>query len=160
MNDPHETPNVPETVRVPPGKKRCPRCNALNGVRTLRCVCGHAFEVKRKPGGERKSRSAGKAADGGEGDPLASARDLRDAVAGFCGRYAGLADVAGRIEAVQSLRGRLTLDEHREIENLAAATGGIDLLLLVAREIMANRAGNGPSDDGTGKDAAAGNGMA
>ena len=136
-----ENPTQPG-IRVPPGKKRCPNCAALLGVRTLACACGHAFTPKPKPAGkaERASRAKGAAA---EEELLARARNTRDAVADFCARYADLAEVAARLAAVQDLRGKLTADEHREIEHLAAATGGLDLLALVAREIMHARAQGG-----------------
>ncbi len=148
-----ETPTV-VGGRVPPGKKRCPNCAALLGVRTLACACGHAFTPKPKPegGAARTPRAKGEA---GEGDLLARARHTRDAVADFCERYSDLAEVTARLAVVQELRGKLTLDEHREIEHLAAATGGLDLLALVVREIMRARAQSAPEtpahETGAGK---------
>ena len=29
-----------------PGKKECPECGAVVGVRTQKCACGHQFEIK------------------------------------------------------------------------------------------------------------------
>lgn len=126
-----------EEEKTPPGKKKCPLCGLLNGVRTLKCGCGHEFQIKRKaeavpgtPGGEGASRRF--VTPGGVEATLT-------AVADFCGRYENFALLADRVAAVQSLRGRLTAGEHAEIERLAEATGGLDVLVLIAREYTARR---------------------
>lgn len=129
---------APDAGRTPPGRKRCPNCAALLGVRTSRCGCGYAFPVKEKPAAARKAErgaavapASGRAPD----DPLARALSVCDEIAAFCGRIGPFAAIASRIEAVDRLAGQLTPEEHAEIVRLAARAGGFGPLLLVAREI-------------------------
>lgn len=37
-----------KTASPGPGKKECPACGAVVGVRTQKCACGHEFERKVK----------------------------------------------------------------------------------------------------------------
>src|SRR5262252_4049836 len=105
------------------GKKACPKCGAVVGVRTQVCECGHEFQFKgqaKAPAGKpNKKQPAKRTPVQAQVASFYKASDIANTLA-LVGEVRDLAGILGGPEATQAVLDR--------INALSAKVGGVDAL--------------------------------